>query len=389
MTNKRLRDYFSIVKESSLFKDHYEDTNVNAHIPPMEKHTLREILDTRFDLQNESKGVYLVRSGGSTDKPLIFPVDIKENLYQRELLANELIDYGMFSSKTIALNLFSYSGMYRSAAILDDILERCDATTIASGSKSSFEFMYSAALKFKTNMVMGTPSMLTLFAKYILENNLNIVVEEVLYGGEYLLKSQVELFKKAFNNKRIYSLYGSAETGIWGWSTYSNNSMSFEVLDALIIEVENPDEEGYGMLVVTNLLRKRFPVFRYLIGDVGCLEFKNNKQILTLKSRESKSFSIEANSYFLDDFEMLLKSVDRFQIQLSMNSAFQTELQFLLIKADIHEEKAKSLLKKIEEELHLILDIPPALLHLKLVSESDLYMNSTTSKTPLIIDFRA
>ena len=390
MKNKRLEDHFSIVKESSLFKKYYENVSAGTNLPPVEKHTLREVLDNHFDLQSESKGVYLVRSGGSTDKPLIFPVDIQENLYQRKLLAAELIKYGMFSSKTIALNLFSYSSMYRSAAILDDILERCYATTIAVGSKSSFKLMHHAALNFKPNMLIGTPSMLTLFAKYILENSLSLVVEELMFAGEYLLSSQAKIFRKAFNTKRIYSLYGSVETGIWGWSTYSENSTSFEVLDDIIIEIEDPDEEGNGMIVVTNLLRKRFPVFRYFMGDIGSLEYKKNKQVLTLKSRASESFSIEANSYFLNDFDVLLETIDRFQIQLSLSSPVQTKLKFLLIKADCYEKEAKTVLNKITEELNLILEMNPnfLILNVELVSEPDLYSDATTTKTPLIIDFR-
>ena len=185
-------------------------------------------------------------------------------------------------------------------------------------------------------------------------------------------------------------MYGAAETGIWGWATYSETSMSFEVLDDIIVEIEDPDEEGVGKVVVTNLLRERFPLFRYFVGDIGRLENKNNKQFLTLKSREAKSFSILANSYFVNDFDTLLESVDRFQIQLSMKEAFQTELKFLLVKADCNEQEAEAILKKVKHELSLVLEISPALLNVQveIVSESELYNDPTTSKTPLIKDFR-
>ncbi len=388
MKNKRLQEHFSIVKESSLFKNHYENVAINTIPSPIEKSTLRNILDENFNLQKEEKGVYLVRSGGSTDKPLIFPVDIKENLQQRKLLAEELLSYGMFSAKTVALNVFSYEGMYRSAAILDDILEKCNATTIAASSKASFEFMHTAVISFKVNFIIGTPSVLTLFANYVLDNNLKIQIENLLFAGEYLLKSQAEIITKAFHTKCIYSLYGSAETGIWGWSTYTENSTSFEVLDDVIIEIENPDEDGNGKVIVTNLLRKRFPVFRYFVGDIGRLEYKNNRQVLTLKSREAKSFSIEANSYFLDDFNVLLKSVERFQIQLHLLANLKTELKFLCIKNT--SDKATTVLKTITKQLHHILDMNATYFDLKIefVSETDLYINTTTSKTPIIIDFR-
>ena len=156
MNNPSLIEHFKIVKESSLFKEYYAHVSEESNIPVIDKHDLSTILNERFDLQAESKGVYLVRSGGSSAKPLIYPVDIKENLYQRELLAIELLKYGLFTPKTIALNLFSYSDMYRSAAIMDDLMERCDATTIPVGSKSRSDLMYNLALKFKANMIIGT-----------------------------------------------------------------------------------------------------------------------------------------------------------------------------------------------------------------------------------------
>lgn len=390
MIDQRLQDYFSVVRESSLFKNYYKNVDEPSTVAVMEKHVLRDVLETEFNLQLENRGVYLVRSGGSTDKPLIFPVDIKENLYQREILAQQLIQYGMFSSKTIALNLFSYCDMYRSAGILDDILERCQATTIPLGSKSSFDFMHTTCLKFKPNMLIGTPSVLTLFAQYLSEQNLSISVDHLMFAGEYVLDSQVKLFQKVFHTQRIYSLYGSAETGIWGWSTYSGPSTSFEILDDIIVEIANPDTAGNGTIIVTNLLRKRFPVFRYTMGDIGRLEYKNNKRILTLKSREPKSFSIEANSYFLNDFDGLLNLIDRFQIQLYNVSAVLTRLKFLIVKADCKKDETHDIEQMVIHALHQTLDLNPSFLQLEveLVSESDLYANPTTSKTPAIVDFR-
>ena len=61
-----------------------------------------KILNTQFDIQAESRGVYLVRSGGSSTQPLGFPVDIQENLYQRELLAVELLKSGIISSPKVS-----------------------------------------------------------------------------------------------------------------------------------------------------------------------------------------------------------------------------------------------------------------------------------------------
>ncbi|MGG8495215.1 hypothetical protein ACQY1Q_02255 [Tenacibaculum sp. TC6] len=384
--DSRLKEHFDTVKASTLFKEYYSGIKHYTQALPVEKHTLRNILATRFNITSEAKGIYLVRSGGSMAKPLVFPVDIEENLYQRKLLSKELVKYGMFTPQTRALNLFSYNGMYRTAAIMDDILDRCNATTISLGAVSEFDLIYNTAIQFGANMIMGTPSKLILVAQYLLDTNLEVSIQNIMYAGEFLLPSQATLLKKAFNANRIYTMYGSAETGIWGWATYEDGQTVFETLNEVLVEVENPDEEGNGLLVVTNLLRKRFPVFRYVMGDIGSISYEENKTLVHLKTREPKSFSIDSNSYFINDFDWLYETVDRFQIQVSSNKPEHTEIKFLVVANSSEPPK----IPLIENRLKTIFDINPntTFIKTKQVKEADLYLNPTTSKTPAIADFR-
>ncbi|WGH76195.1 hypothetical protein P8625_03240 [Tenacibaculum tangerinum] len=382
----RLKKHFDIVKKSTLFKDHYKEVTHYTNALPIEKHMLRTILANQFNVASENKGVYLVRSGGSMAKPLIFPVDIEENLYQRELLSKELVANDIFTSQSRVLNLFSYNGMYRTAAIMDDILERCNATTISLGAVSELDLVYNTAKQFAATMIIGTPSKLTLVAHYILDNKLEVSIPKIMYAGEFLLKSQESLLKKAFNSTHIYTMYGSAETGIWAWASYENGRTSFETLNDVIVEVENPDKEGNGLLVVTNLLRKRFPVFRYVMGDIGSVSKKDNKTIVHLKTREPKSFSIESNSYFLNDFDWLYEIADRFQIQISNTKPKHIEIKFLIVSNSTNLVDVSL----IKDKLGSIFEINPKTTVIKVqqVKEASLYLNPTTSKTPSIADFR-
>ncbi|CAM1345033.1 phenylacetate--CoA ligase family protein [Tenacibaculum amylolyticum] len=386
MIAEKLKTHFEVVKTSSLFKDFYSDQSSATHVLPIAKDTLRKVLHSNFDLQKENKGVYLVRSGGSSAKPLIFPVDIQENLYQRELLANALVKYGMVTPTTIALNLFSYKDMYRSAGILDDILERCNATTISLSASSSFEIMYHTATEFKANLAMGTPTKIAQLATYVLKHKLTLKIDKIIYGGEFLLDSHARLFKKVFGTTQIYSLYGSAETGIWAWGNYGRGEICFELLDDIIVEIENADINGNGRVIVTNLLRKRFPVFRYLMGDIGRIENKDGKRILILTSRDTTSFSIDSEAYFLNEFNWLYDYVDRFQIQLSLHPPQQGAIQFLLISEKISEKKREEVKEKLDAIFKF--DVMQVLLTIQFVDETELYMNPTSSKTPIIVDFR-
>lgn len=386
MEHLKLSAHFNLVKKSSLFKGFYDEKLKREEVQPMEKHILRNVLEKNFNVKNEKKGVYLVRSGGSSAKPLVFPVDIKENLHQRNELAKELVKDKIFTSETIALNLFSYKNMYRSAGILDDILERCEATTLSLSAASDYDIIYNSAIEFGANLAMGTPTKLVRLANYVLENNLEFPLDKVLYAGEFLMPSHAKLFQKVFGVKQILSLYGSAETGIWGWGNYTEPDMHFRVLDDLIIEIEDSDCDGNGKVIVTNLLRKRFPIYRYFMGDIGRVVYKNEQRFLLLKSREPKSFSIHSEAYFLNDFDWLYNYVDRFQIQLNIPSTLQTEVKFLLVNCNNSEED----IQIIKEKMNAIFkfDSKFVTVIIEFVKQDQLYVNETSSKTPIIVDLR-
>jgi phenylacetate-CoA ligase len=387
MTDQNLQDYYAIARASSLFKLFYAAYPDYRDAPVLDKKTLIKILDTRFDLHEETRGVYLVRSGGSTQKPLIFPVDIEENLEQRRVLAKALINDHIFSLNTIALNMFGYMDMYRTAAILDDILEKCQATTLAVSANAKNEDAYDTAQHFKPNFIFGTPSKLFLFAQHLKKHGQKLHIKNLLFSGEFLLHSYVQIFKDYLGIQNIYSIYGSAETGIWAWSDYSNNPSLFRVIDGLITEIINPDADGYGNIVVTNLFRKRFPVFRYSLGDVGRLVTVNDINYLELKTREKGSFALYESNYSLDDFKEVLEDADNFQIQLLTNSGLHVEIKFMLLK-DLPETEIKQFEAAKLQQIQNVLGYKLKHLQVSAGKELEFYTDRVTCKTPLIADFR-
>ncbi|TWI95951.1 phenylacetate-CoA ligase [Mucilaginibacter frigoritolerans] len=387
MNDQHLSDYYAIARASSLFNSFYADYPDYYDAPILDKKVLIKLLDAHFDLQNEARGVYLVRSGGSTQKPLVFPVDIEENLEQRKVLARALTNDHIFSPNTIALNMFGYMDMYRTAAILDDILEKCQATTLAVSANVKYEDAYDTALHFKPNFIFGTPSKLFLFAQHLKKNGQKLLIKNLLFAGEFLLPSYIQVFKEYLGTTNIYSIYGSAETGIWAWSDYSNNPSLFKVIDGLLTEIINPDADGYGNILVTNLFRKRFPVFRYSLGDVGRLITINGINYLELKTREKGSFTLYESNYSLDDFKDVLEDADNFQIQLLTNSDLHVEVKFMLLK-DLPEPEIKQFEVAKLKQVQDVLGYKLRHLHVLAGKELDFYTDRVTCKTPLIADFR-
>ncbi|OXB07497.1 phenylacetate--CoA ligase family protein [Flavobacterium pectinovorum] len=387
--NSVLQEYFELARKNPLYIEFYKGNDLATEALMLSKKELMPILDTNFKLQEEKTGVYLVRSGGSTQKPLVFPVDIQENQKQRFALAEELTRNNFFTSKTIALNIFGYSDMYRTAAIMDDILEKCQATTLALSSHASYTDMEQAAHYFKPDFIMGTPSKLLCFAQFLEANNKKLAIENLFYAGEFLRPNVQKLLQKVFGFQQIYSMYGSAETGIWAWSDFTKNPSLFSVIKGIIVEIINPDQDGYGTIAVTNTFRKRFPVFRYAIGDLGRWVEVNGKSFLELKSRETKSFIVCEQHFDLDEFLSVTTEADAFQIQLSTNESFK-EVVRLLIVQHISTDKRVGYIQKKSSELKKLLHCDKRFMEVEvlLVTASELYTDPNTTKTPMLLDLR-
>ncbi|WP_025146357.1 AMP-binding protein [Pedobacter jeongneungensis] len=386
MINSLLNQYYQIVRQSALFKSYYLRYDDYQNAPLMGKKELITQLNNNFDLHSQKQGVYLVRSGGSTQKPLVFPVDIVENLEQRAVLAAALKQAGVFIPKTIALNMFGYIDMYRTAAIMDDLLERCSATTLVAGASLPYEDACQMALNFKPNLLLGTPSKLFLFAQYLKKHQLSLSIKNLLFGGEFLPPSHIKLFEEIFGTQQVYSLYGSAETGIWAWCDYSRSPSLFRVIDGLVVEVNEPDTDGYGSLLVSNLFRKRFPIFRYNTGDIGKWIEINGQLYLELKGREKRSFMFNECNYELDDFNTVFTDVERFQIQIAPNEG-HTVIKFMLVTDLTSNEKDVYIEQKIQQ-VHEVFGYKVKNLEVLAGADLDLYTNATTGKTPAIVDYR-
>jgi phenylacetate-CoA ligase len=384
-----LQIYFELAKNNPLYSEFYKGYDLATDAPMLSKNDLIPILKTRFKLQEEKTGVYLVRSGGSTQNPLIFPVDIQENQDQRFAIAKELTESGFFTPKTIALNIFGYSDMYRTAAIMDDILEKCQATTLALSAHASYSDMQQAANYFKPDFILGTPSKLLYLAQFLEEKNEKLDIQNLFFAGEFLRQGLQKFLQKTLGFQQIYSMYGSAETGIWAWSDYSKRPKLFSVIDGIIVEILEPDAEGYGLIAVTNTFRKRFPVFRYAIGDLGRWVYLDGKPFLELKSRESKSFIVCEQHYDLDELIPFTSEAEAFQIQLSNNDKFQEVVRLLIVQKVpvteqlIYIQERSTGLKKI---LHY--DDRFMKIEVLLVAATELYTDPNTTKTPAVLDLR-
>ena len=386
---EQLEAYFRQLKQSPLWKDYYRNAGDASDAKPLAKDQLLQVLDAGFCITKEEQGVYLVRSGGSTRRPLVFPVDIQENLQQRQLLAEQLVKQKFIKPGSRVLNLFTYGLMYRTAAIMDDVLERCNASSLPVSAEAKNADVYETMRQFDVQMLLGSPSRLAGFARYVQEHALECSVPDLFFGGEFMPSVYEKMFINTFKCLNIYGLYGSAETGIWAWSHYSEEPGIYRLLNEIVVEIEEPDHSGMGNILVTNLLRKRFPLFRYRIGDRGRLLYRNGERLLELCSREECSFLIDSSSLYIHDFNEITADTDTFQIQLSFAQDSKQLLKVLLVKQMPEEERGAYLSLRRKMLRKLVLLTPSlASAEVELCSAEELYMNPVTSKVPQLADFR-
>lgn len=379
-----LRDCFALARAHAFYRDHFAGIEDHREAPAVDKTVLKPHLD-RFAPGAEPRGVYLVRSGGSTSTPLVFPVDIAENHAQRQALATALLADGMFDARTVALNLFGYSDLYRTAAIIDDLLERCGATSLPMSAHARYEDILATARRFAPTHLLGTPSKLQLFAEFLRTAEIRLDIPTLLYAGEPLPASAVERFAQSFGARDYCSLYGGAETGIWAWSDMSREPGLFRILPQIVVEVMSPDSDGFGELAVTNAYRTRFPVFRYLVGDVGRLIERDGTRLLELRGRNARSFLLAEQHFDLALFAPLAAGADAFQIKLRSEEQGRDRLELLLIDpaGNCSTDAAAAGLAQVMREV-----APWVALDVRRVTMAMLHHDPVTTKAPPIADLR-
>jgi phenylacetate-CoA ligase len=377
-----LRASFQAARAHGFYRDRLCGIGDWRDAPVTDKQLLLEQLRD-FAPGDEPRGVYLVRSGGSTREPLIFPVDIGENLAQRQALAEALRAHGVLDARTVALNIFGYSDLYRTAAILDDLLERCAATTLPMSAHARYEDMLAIARRFAPTHLMGTPSKLTLLARFLVDAGETLRIPQLLYAGEPLRETTAALLRATFGARQLWSLYGGAETGIWAWCDASRDPGLFHMLPGVVVEVLSPDADGFGALAVTNGFRSRFPVFRYRVGDVGRLVPHDGGWLLELRGRDSRSFQFAEMTYDLDLIAGVAGAAEGFQVQLRFDAQGRDALELLVVDA-----AGAGATEAIAAQLAQLLGSPPGMFGVRCVAREALFQDPTTTKTPAIVDFR-
>jgi phenylacetate-CoA ligase len=302
-------------------------------------------------------GIYYSRSGGTTsNQPLYFPTDIAENHEQRQRLARQLGSDGVLSPATIAVNICPIVRMYRAMEIFNEFCECCGATVLPMAAMATDLEIYEQALLFKANTLIGMPSRLIGFARYVQEKKLTWQVDTVLFGGEFLQPGKRRFLQEVLGVKRFSGVYGSAELGVVAWHAKLPPVPVYHFpRDLVHVEILAPDAGGFGALVATNLVRRRFPIVRYNTGDVGRIVAEGSETVsIELRGRQSDSFLIGDNYHALGDFAEVFGEFAEAQIQIRFDDALRKDVIRFCLDAGgrtVSEEERRSICERIHERL--------------------------------------
>lgn len=382
----KLKAYFAEIRTSPFLRGcRWYDNGVPFMIDRL---VLADLLSRNFNWNNLNQGVFVLRTGGTSHLPILIPVALDEVYPMRQSFAEALSKADVVLPSTRCVNVFNYRELYRSASILDDIFERCNATSFALGALCSNETIVEWNKMFSANALMGTPSRIVSLAQYCRYHSISLSFDTIYFGGEPLGKSATQLLLEQFNPNGIYGFFGAVETGTWGWCDHLKNPFHYNLLSGVFLEIVEESSDGFGSILVTNTYRTRYPIPRYKLGDRGRLHKMHGKIILELEGERRFTFKIGDKSFSVHLLYSIFKSIEAFQMILSYNEYGYESIEALLFCEYIEEKEKHE--KRYNEILKEALFINDENIDVKIrfVPFEDIQLDTVTHKIKPIIDLR-
>ncbi|MBD3290975.1 hypothetical protein GF337_19365 [candidate division KSB1 bacterium] len=382
-----LEYFFQDIKSSPFLEGYADKFDSYQELPFLDKKKLRELLRNNFHLEKEQKGVHLLRTGGTMDESLIVPIDPAENHLQRQMLVDRLVEEKLITSTDVCINLFAYKHLYRSAALLDHIIEYSGATSVGLAGTTIDEYVMNFARILKANTIVGSPSRIFQLANYLKEHNQTFPFKKFIFGGEVLPDYFLDVIRNQFHTEQVLGLFGAIEIGTFAYCNFTANPNKYRILDSMVhIEIDQPNAEGYGNMVITNLVKRRFPIIKYRIGDIARLIPEDDANYFEMKSRGAYGFRLKQTYIFEDQIKPLLRNFDRYQIRLSYNDRKKTCIEVLVSKAGLMNGELDNLERMLREVIGIAAS--EYQLEVKKAISKDYYQNPISLKSPRLVDNR-
>jgi phenylacetate-CoA ligase len=295
--------YTRLFNENNIKPELIQDFSDLKKIPYLTKEIVRNNLDDLVSKKYNRKHLNHVTTGGTTGLPMGFYQDEhKEWEIECAHTANLWSRVGYDKGKS-----------YKMVILRGNLPKVGDYEYI--GKKlilSSFNLIednmsdyIERIVNFSPDFIQAYPSAISLLAKYIIDNNINIQIKSlkaIICGSENLYDFQRRILEQAFNTK-VYSFYGHTEhsciAGECEKSNYYHLQSEYGYTE-LINEsgLDSLEEDEAGEIVCTGFNNQAFPFIRYRTGDIAI----NSNEICPCKRNYKLIKKVEGRrqEYFID-----------------------------------------------------------------------------------------
>ena len=350
--------YYSKVSEfKNIKKENIDNNKYLQEIPILKK----EILRTRYD---DLKGDYryvssAIRnaSGGSTGKPVSFLTDI--NQYRlTEAILNHVFKWSGWKYGESILCIWGANRQkipLLKKEIIKFFIKRQIILSAQIYSETIFKQWIEIITKFKPTIIYGYPSIISIFAKWINDNNFKVYgVKGVYCSAETLLFQQRQTIEKVFGCK-VFNQYGSRETPGVACECEKGNIHIFNNLNRVEFVKTGNKLEEFPNIIVTPLFNFAQPLLRYDTGDFGNSKNGNcecgrgyplmenilGRQNDHLTSKGGKKIYASYFHHLLDGqnwvkaFQFRQKSLDELELIIEVEENNNNELSILVLRENL------------------------------------------------------
>jgi phenylacetate-CoA ligase len=152
--------------------------------------------------------------------------------------------------------------------ITQKAIEKAHLFGMAAGKIDPME-VYKRIPQYKFNIVLGEPTWLIKLTE-IAEKEGSYPLKYIIGGAEEMPDAARPWMEKVWQGAKVRMVYASVESGgIMAFEPFSECHGSHIDENNFMLEIVNPDKDGYGEVVFTTLGRRTMPLIRYKNRDIS------------------------------------------------------------------------------------------------------------------------
>jgi len=266
--------YQDIFSSIGIYSANDIDISDLIKLPILERDNIRKNLKNIIAVKGYKGKLIKYNTGGSTGEPLVFFTDIdKESQHNAQKLrarswfgvmpGSRQVD---FWGSPIELDKLSKIRIWKDKTLLNHrVLSAFNLT-------EERLTVYAKVLKrFRPRLIYGYPTVIYRMADYIKKHP--FIMEGwqpqlISCTSEMLYDHQRNIIADVFGCY-VANEYGSRDAGLIAHECPLGKMHI--AMEHVFVEVDNPDQNGVGDLLITNLDGYGMPLIRYRVGDRGCL----------------------------------------------------------------------------------------------------------------------